>query len=193
MDEHGPPKPRVEGWLTRGKVMALLGVSRTTVKRMEARGTLKPVILDGVRFFDPKEVERLKSKTPEKAPTANDPAIRPFTRQDPPGKVAAICFQLFAKGWEVLDVVRQLELTPALAQALYEQWWSGNDPTPSPPRRPEPSRSRPRPNDDREQEAADEHWRNEHERIYSAWEKEMAQKWPAKRATGKGPPGDRRR
>lgn len=65
----------------------------------------------GVRQFDPAEVERVRID-------------RAATRRAPlgPGNLASQAFALYEKGSSVADAVMQLEIVPALATKLLDDW-----------------------------------------------------------------------
>jgi hypothetical protein len=164
-----PHNPGTEGWLTRRQVAEQLGKSNTTVRRMELTGKLNPVVVGEVHLFDPKEVRALKPQIP--APVVPAPGVAVL---DTPAKVSAACFGLFERGHYVTEVVRLLGLAPGVVRALYKQWEARATVPPASTPDPEPVL------DDREQEGLEGKWRDEMDRTYSAWEKDLDAKWHPK-------------
>ena len=152
-----------KGLLTRRQVAERLGKSLPTVRRMELTGELTPIVEGGIHLFDPKEVEALSPAPP---PDSNSRGL------DSPGEVTAACFELFEKGRNVTEVCCVLKRTVGEVRALYKEWRAGNvPPIPAPVL------------DEREQEAVERKWRDEMDRTYSAWEKDLETKWrPGRRS-----------
>jgi hypothetical protein len=159
-----PPEGEARGLLTRRQVADRLGKSVPTVRRMELTGELNPVVIGGVHLFDPTEIDALKPPGPVRTADA--------TRPTSPGEIAAACFELFEKGKNVTEVCCLLKLTPDKVRALHREWRAG-DAEPAAANFPEL--------DDREQEALEKKWRDEMDRTYSTWEKDLEARWHPKR------------
>jgi DNA-binding CsgD family transcriptional regulator len=146
--------------LSRSQVAKRLGVSIGTVRNLEKAGHLRPSKANGVNLFDPKEVAALRGARDREHPGR-------ALRRDGEGEIAARCFDLFAEGKSVRDVVRELRLTPATARALRREYIAGDvDP------RPPPSEE-----DDDALEADERRWRADQDRVFTAWEKAMRAGW----------------
>lgn len=103
------------GKLTRSQVAARLGVSISTVRRMEGR-QLHPVFGPGeIRLFDPIEVEAVA------ASLANEGG-----RQEPErltrGELAARVFEAFEAGRTLAQIVIAFRLHPRTVRALHKEW-----------------------------------------------------------------------
>lgn len=86
--------------MLRAEVAEMLRVDKMTVRRLERRGELHPIVLEGVHYFGRKHVfEVLKA------------------RQH--GQRAA-AFRLFEEGKEPVQVVIELDADPDLVHALWE-------------------------------------------------------------------------
>lgn len=96
--------------LTRSDVARRLGVTTTTVRRLEGT-TLHPEIGDdGVRLFTRDEVERLAhARAAKPAPEAT-------------GEVAAEAFRLFRQGYDLAEIVMRLKQPPAAIRRLFDEW-----------------------------------------------------------------------
>src|SRR5437868_5565327 len=94
--------------LTRTEVAARLGLSTSSVRRLEG-AQLYPVQDDrGVWRFDPVEVDRM-------SPIARAPsATRPRRRAQSPGDIAARVFRLLDAGHDLTEIVVRARQTPAL-------------------------------------------------------------------------------
>jgi hypothetical protein len=105
------PAPQ-DGWLTRAQVAAELGYrSIFPVRKMEGQ-SLHPVRTARGWLFDPKEVAALKAQRPV------GPANAPMSE----GRVAARVFRLFDKGYELREIVEELEIGPSLVRDLWHEW-----------------------------------------------------------------------
>jgi hypothetical protein len=101
-----------EGKITRAAVAQLIGVTRSTVRRLELAGELHPVVDSaGVHWFDTAEVAKVAVARRTRA-TATSPA----------DELAARAFELFAEATPLRDIVLQLRISPERVLALYEQW-----------------------------------------------------------------------
>lgn len=98
--------------MSRGKVAIRLNCSIRTVKRMEARGELHPIVVNRgggpVHLFMTSEVEAIALERSPKPKGA--------------GEVAALCFQLFDAGKDKREVVIIARQTPQTVNQLYEEW-----------------------------------------------------------------------
>lgn len=100
--------PVVSGALTRGQAAAALGVSKSTVRRMESTGALRPVaVVGGVRYFAPQDVEALAVRSHHAASV---------------GDLAAVTFRRFNEGATLRDLVIELRQPPEVLRELRRQW-----------------------------------------------------------------------
>ena len=100
--------------LTRKQVAGRLGVSETSVRRLE--GTrLHPTHRGRLVYFDEHEVERYAT---ERAPGRGS---------GNPGEIAANAFELFRAGKGFRDVVIELRQTPERVRQLYREYALGSD------------------------------------------------------------------
>ncbi len=97
--------------LRRAETARLLGVSKSTLRRMEGE-QLEPVVgPKNVRLFEEEKVHALV-----------------VTRRTSAGEVraagdmAADAFELFDKGVHPVDVVKQLRIAPAVLESLHQHW-----------------------------------------------------------------------
>jgi hypothetical protein len=107
-------------WLTRTQIVDMLCVSYETVKNWERRGLLHPEVskLHGkttqpVLVYDPQELASLPQYKRHMAQRSSVPD---------PGERTARAFELFDRGATIRQVVIELRLTVAHAEALLEQW-----------------------------------------------------------------------
>jgi hypothetical protein len=137
----------------------MLGISVATVRRHEG-GALHPVLgADGVRYFDPADVEAARGLlSPRKRPAR--------TAQEDIGSLAARVFPLFARGDSFTDVVITTRLAPSTVRTLHEEWRHGF-------RGPKPALAtvEDQGDDDNEDVPAAERARDE--RALSEWEEKM--------------------
>ncbi|MFM2416615.1 MAG: hypothetical protein RL385_1338 [Pseudomonadota bacterium] len=102
--------------LTRSEVAARLGVSVSTVRRLEW-DRLHPEIDDlGVHRFDPREVEALAPALPPK------PATQRPTAASTAGRTAARVFRMFERGHDIAAIVIQTNQSPSVVRQLYHEW-----------------------------------------------------------------------
>ena len=110
--------------LTRKQVADRLGLSVSSVRRLEREGVLTPAIgQGGVRLFCTDQVEavrvyRERNEEPEGLPTV--PAAQTLAPTD--GALAALAFAHFDQGETPIQVVQALELSPDRVKQLYTQW-----------------------------------------------------------------------
>jgi hypothetical protein len=119
--------PRVESGpstLRRGEVAARLGVSPTTVRRLEERGELHPVVGDGgERLFDPAEVERLAATRAGEAGSGQvSPPAAPSRSPGNSGDLAARAFALFDSGKLPWEVVVETHEPPEVVAKLHGEY-----------------------------------------------------------------------
>jgi hypothetical protein len=99
--------------LMRSEVARRLGVTTTTVRRLEGTVLHPRVNEKGERLFDPSEVERAaNSRSTKPAPEAS-------------GEVAAEAFRLFRQGYDLEDIVMRLKQPPATIRYLFGEWCAG--------------------------------------------------------------------
>jgi len=99
--------------LSRGDVARRLRVTKTTVLRFEGTLLHPQVDGEGVRYFDPDEVERI----------ANSRAAKPAPEAS--GEIAAEAFRLFRQGYDLEEIVMRLKQPPATIRYLFSEWCSG--------------------------------------------------------------------
>jgi hypothetical protein len=97
--------------LKRGPVARMLGVSESSVRRLE-KTVLPPVIMKGVSYQREQDVHDYLRRTRGAAESADD--------MD--GATAAAAFELFDCELGPADVVRRLKLTPLAARTLHREW-----------------------------------------------------------------------
>ena len=95
--------------LTRRQVADALGTSVATVRRLEKKRELNPVVdRDGVYRFDAQEVAALAAKRGRASQAS--------------GEVAAQVFGMFRELKKLDDIVIATRQTPATVRALYLEW-----------------------------------------------------------------------
>lgn len=110
--------------LTRKQVADRLGLSVSSVRRLEREGVLTLAIgQGGVRLFSTEHVEvvraqRERNKEPEGLPTVS--AAQTLAPTD--GALAALAFAHFDQGEAPIQVVQALELPPDRVKQLYSEW-----------------------------------------------------------------------
>ena len=111
MDANDIPRRRRN--LTRAHVAKRLGVTTTTVRRLEGTALHPSITPEGVRLFSADEVERLaRTRAAKPAPEAS-------------GEVAAEAFRLFREGYAFEDIVMRLKQGPATIRRLFDEWCLG--------------------------------------------------------------------
>ena len=99
--------------LTRGQVARRLGLSLSTVRRMEGV-QLKPIVGErGVRYFEETEIQAILVRVRRTRVPVDDGAS---------GALAAAAFTLFLNGADVIAVVAELREPPERIEGLFEQW-----------------------------------------------------------------------
>jgi hypothetical protein len=107
---HGPVSGRL---LTRGQVARRLGMSLSSVRRMEGE-QLKPIVdARGVHHFEETEIQAVFVRV-RRARAPHD------ERAD--GALAAAAFALFRSGADVIAVVKELREAPERIEPLFGQW-----------------------------------------------------------------------
>lgn len=111
-------RPATRHTLTRREVAERLGVSTSTVRRMEF-DRLHPVEDEqGVWRFDPAELEGIEPRARrQRAPTSEE--ARERQRE---GRIAARVFLLFARNASLARIVVTTKQTPERVRALYHEW-----------------------------------------------------------------------
>lgn len=105
--------PGTGAFLTRRQVARRLGLSLSTVRRMEG-GELKPIIDErGVRYFEATEIQAVFVRVRRMRRPDNE-------RAD--GTLAAAAFTLFQSGADVVAVVKELREAPERIEALFDHW-----------------------------------------------------------------------
>ena len=95
--------------LTRRQVAHELNTSVATVRRLEKKRELNPIVdCDGVHRFDGQEVGELATKRGRAAQATGD--------------VAAVIFGMFREQKRLDDIVIATRQTPATERALYLEW-----------------------------------------------------------------------
>lgn len=100
------------GYLTRRQVARRLGLSLSTVRRMEG-GELTPIIDErGVRYFEATEIQAVFIRVRRRKPNS----------EHADGTLAAAAFRLFQSGADVVAVVKELREAPERIEALFAHW-----------------------------------------------------------------------
>jgi hypothetical protein len=122
--------PTLSGKLRRTEVAQRLGVSLTTLRRMEGTRLHPATGPDGVHLFDEAEVEAAVV-TYRGIRARSAASLKPSD-----GEIAAAVFELFDGGTSLVEVVKQLQVAPDRVGALHRAWASlrqGNLASPSSP------------------------------------------------------------
>jgi transposase len=183
-----PPQYAAEGWMSRREVAKALGVSETTIRRMEETGALKPVSVgEGqhrINLFDPKQVEPLKPVAPPAAPSngapgssADPPSAVPASEVVAP-EIAAAVFDMFDQGYLRTETAMKLKVPIGVVNKLRSEW-EAQHAKPRPPPRP---RKTPK---EREEaikrfdrlDAAYVKMQERDERIYERFKKQVDEAW----------------
>lgn len=99
--------------LTRGQVARRLGLSLSTVRRMEGI-QLKPIVGErGVRYFEETEIQTVLVRVRRTRMPDDEHAD---------GTLAAAAFTLFRNGADVVAVVTELREAPETIERLFEHW-----------------------------------------------------------------------
>jgi hypothetical protein len=112
--------------LTRGQVATRLGISVSTVRRLE--GTRLHPTIDGedVRWFDEKEVASLAAELAN-ATSSRRKGTRGTPRAEATparsqGEIAALVFERFEQRQSLAEIVVGLRVAPETVRSLFEQW-----------------------------------------------------------------------
>ena len=120
-------KEPARGQLTRGQVAARLGVSVSTVRRLEGTRLRPKIDADDVRWFDEKEVASLAAELANVALKRKGPAAKAadaFARHSP-GELAALVFERLEQRQSLPEIVIGLRVAPDVARGLFDQWCLG--------------------------------------------------------------------
>ncbi|MEI9935585.1 MAG: hypothetical protein WDO69_00035 [Pseudomonadota bacterium] len=99
--------------LTRGEVARRLGLSLSSVRRMEGV-QLKPIVGErGVRYFEETEIQTVLVRVRRTRVPVDE-------RAD--GTLAAAAFTRFRNGADVVAVVTELRVAPEKIESLFEHW-----------------------------------------------------------------------
>lgn len=107
-------------WPTRKQVADALGVSPTTIRRLEDAGQLHPVKdSSGCNRFDPSEVEsaRLARSETTAAAASSSGAGSTSTPTTLDGELAALIFEELEQGLTPTDIVREHAISPQLVSS----------------------------------------------------------------------------
>ena len=110
--------PMPAGRLRRTEVARRLGVSLSTLRRMEGTRLHPATGPDGVHLFDEAEVEAAVV-TYRGIRARSAASLKPSD-----GEVAAAAFELFDNGTSLVDVVKHLQVAPDRVSALHRAWAS---------------------------------------------------------------------
>jgi len=107
--------------LTRTQVAKRLGISTSSVRRLEW-DRLQPEVDDrGVHRFDPAEVDALA--TPRAREPARPRSVNPEARErSRRGKLAADIFRMFARQTTLAEIVHYTKQPPEVIRDLYREW-----------------------------------------------------------------------
>jgi hypothetical protein len=100
-------------FLTRRQAARRLGLSMSTVRRMEG-GELHPIVDErGVRYFEATEIQAVFVRVRR---------TRKLDSERADGALAAAAFALFQAGADVVAVVKELREAPERIEALFDHW-----------------------------------------------------------------------
>jgi transcriptional regulator with XRE-family HTH domain len=107
--------------LSRRQVADRLGISTSSVRRLEGDLLNPSSDENGVWWFDPAEVEAARMRGPIRGRPApsSDPAERQRARA---GRLAATVFRMFARGRPLAEIVVLTKQPPERVRALYHEW-----------------------------------------------------------------------
>jgi hypothetical protein len=102
--------------LGRSQAAQLLGVSKSTVRRMEGEQLMPVVGSKNVRLFHEEQIRSLVVTRRAE-----------FASTQPSGELAADALELFDAGVHPVDVVKKLRVEPAMIESLHQRWtaWRG--------------------------------------------------------------------
>lgn len=105
--------------MTRREVAERLGVSTSSVRRLEFDELFPKEDNRGVWRFDGAEVEALAGRRGQREQRA---PVRTAARSDPEGRLAARVFKMFGRGIPLAHIVVATRQSPATVRALYSEW-----------------------------------------------------------------------
>jgi hypothetical protein len=117
------------GQLTRGQVAARLGVSVSTVRRLEGTRLHPTIDGDDVRWFDAKDIASLAAELANAAiskrnGTAATTAFDAVPTRSP-GELAALVFERLEQRQSLAEIVIGLRITPQVVRELFDSWCLG--------------------------------------------------------------------
>lgn len=108
-----------DAWLTRTQVAKRLGISTSSVRRMEWDKLHPKLDEKGVNRYDPTEVDSI-CEPRERAPARpRDPDLRERARR---GRLAARVFRMFAQHMTLQQIVVATEEPPDVIRDLFHEW-----------------------------------------------------------------------
>jgi len=112
--------------LTRGQVATRLGISVSTVRRLEGAKLHPAIDSDDVRWFEESEVASLAAEIANTTSAKRRGGSAPTTTMTAPGRslgeIAALAFERFEQRQSLAEIVVGLRLAPETVRALFEQW-----------------------------------------------------------------------
>ena len=112
-----PAPPRVR----RQAAAELLGISITSLRRLEGDLLHPHVDPDGVHWFAVADLEAARARVPVR-PRPRAPLSADEQREARAGRQAATAFRLFGRGHTLAEVVVAMRLPPERVRALYHEW-----------------------------------------------------------------------
>jgi hypothetical protein len=117
------------GRLTRGQVASRLGISVSTVRRLEGTRQHPTLDSDDVRWFDEKEVASLAAElvnsTNSKRKGSRNSSVADAGPARSQGEVAALVFERLEQRQSLPEIVIGLRVSPEIVRGLYDQWCVG--------------------------------------------------------------------
>lgn len=125
---------RPPNMVTRGQAAKILGVSLSTVRRMEGNELHPEIEPDDTRVFEVAEVERVaatrrascsSAQTGPAGDISDEPAAQTTDSEGNKlneGQLAALIFQDLEDGYLASDIVRRRELPPDVVTRIHAQW-----------------------------------------------------------------------
>ncbi len=117
------------GKLTRGQVATRLGISVSTVRRLEGTRLHPTIDSDDVRWFDEKEVASVAAELANtgvaKRKGASNAAVTAISSARSQGELAALVFARFEQRQSLAEIVVGLRVSPDVVRGLYDQWCIG--------------------------------------------------------------------
>ncbi|MFM2415919.1 MAG: hypothetical protein RL385_642, partial [Pseudomonadota bacterium] len=122
-----PPKPSADATtdeqlvVRRQAAAELLGISTTSLRRLEGDLLHPHVDPNGIHWFAVADLEAARARVPVRArPRA--PLSADEQREARAGRQAATAFRLFGRGHTLAEVVVAMRLPPERVRALYHEW-----------------------------------------------------------------------